>query len=95
MAASNAKDYSIERLRPLIDYFSQSKIELLNRERLCLVAEQAGHIVGTAAIEGQQVCTFFVHPDRQREGIGTALLAALEDAARALGLHRRMMLAMQ
>ena len=31
--------------------------------------------------------TFFVDPDRQRRGIGSALLKALEDRARAQGLR--------
>ena len=88
MAASNASDYSIERLRPLIDYFSADKISMLNRERFCVVAELDGRIVGTAALEGDHIQTFFVHPDRQRLGIGPRLLAAIEKTAAARGLTR-------
>jgi GNAT superfamily N-acetyltransferase len=79
---------SARHLRPLIEYFSPAKVVQLNEERYCLVAEEEGRIVGTAAIEGEHIWTFFVHPDYQHKGFGTALLAGLEHAAYSLGLRR-------
>jgi putative acetyltransferase len=51
------------------------------------VALVAGEVVGTAAREGDELLTFFVHPDFQGRRIGTRLLACLEDAAHRDGLR--------
>ncbi len=83
MRISNAADYSMERLQLLIDYFSPEKVEQLSHERDCLVAEEEGEIVGTAALEGNELVTFFVDPQHQGRGIGSALLKEIE----AIALH--------
>lgn len=88
MSISNVADYPPERLRPLADYFSPAKVGELNRERVCLIAEEAGRIVGTAALEGGELVTFFVLPEHQGRGIGAALLGALEASARTQGRAR-------
>jgi GNAT superfamily N-acetyltransferase len=89
MRRSNAADYPPERLEPLIAYFSAAKLVQLASERTCLVVETvAGGVVGTAALEGDTLAAFFVHPDAQRHGVGTQLLGALEDWARATGSDR-------
>lgn len=88
MKTSNAKDYSAGVLEPLIEYFSPAKVLQLNRERRCFVAESDGQIVGTAAIENSELCTFFVHHDFQRKGIGTRLLKAIEKNALTAGIRR-------
>jgi len=59
-------------------------------ERLVVVAQDRGEIVGFGQLdhasgEVEAVC---VLPERQGEGIGRALLPALEDAASAAGLER-------
>ena len=88
MRRSNAGDYAPERLEPLIAYFTPAKLVQLAAERTCLVADDGGRVVGTGALDGPALATFFVHPDWQGRGVGTRLLAALEDAARAAGLTR-------
>ena len=88
MRRSNTADYPLEPLQPLIDYFSPAKIDQLNLDRHCLVADHGGRIVGTAALEGEQLRTFFVHPDFQRQESGARLLGKLENAAVGLGLRR-------
>lgn len=86
---SNAPDYPPDVLEPLSEYFSPAKVERLARERAYLVAEEKnGKIVGTAALDGSRLRTFFVHPDRQRKGVGRALLGELERHASAAGLNR-------
>ena len=81
MRISNAADYPMERLQPLIDYFSPAKVEQLSHERDCLVAEEEGEIIGTAALEGDELVTFFVDPQHQGRGIGSALLKEIEAIA--------------
>ena len=134
MRISNAADYPLARLQPLMDYFSPAQVERLNQERICLVAEAEGGLrngewltvgaacsrtsqtypvvsletdgvrpdcaaessayathqdlpdsllIGTAALGGDEILTFFVHPDHQGRGLGSALLAALESTAKA------------
>lgn len=87
MGESNSDEYPPEVLVPLIEYFTPEKVAALAAERYCVVAEtDSGHIVGTAALEGNELVTFFVSPDQQSAGIGTALLEALERDARRLHL---------
>lgn len=86
MRVSNSADYAAERLEPLIDYFSPEKVKQLNRERVCFVAVEAEEIVGTGALEGDELVTFFVAPQRQGGGTGSALLAAVEAAASERGI---------
>ena len=98
MAVSNIDDYAIERLQPLMNYFSPEKVLLLSHERLCLVAEVHGQdeaegeekdkaqVVGTIALEGAELCTFFILPEYQGLGIGSQLLTALETMALAAGI---------
>ncbi len=82
MRESNSRDYPLDRLQPLIDYFSPEKVRRLSQERVCLVAEANGQLIGTAALEGTELVTFFVLPEYQGQGIGTRLLAAIEEQAR-------------
>jgi GNAT superfamily N-acetyltransferase len=86
MRQSNARDYSAHRLEALIAYFTPDKLCALGAERDCLVAVAEGAIVGTAARDGSELVTFFVHPAWQRHGVGTQLLTQIERNARALGI---------
>ncbi len=88
MRVSNLDDYPIERLQPLIDYFSPQKVLHLNAERHCLVAEMDDKIVGTAALEDSELVTFFVLPAYQRTGLGMRLLKAIEEFALRTGLRQ-------
>jgi GNAT superfamily N-acetyltransferase len=87
MATSNVQDYALERLQPLMDYFSPEKLLRLSEERICLVAEVEERVIGTVALEGAELCTFFIHPDYQGQGIGSQLLAEIERRAVAVGIQ--------
>lgn len=59
-------------------------------ERLLVAEGDDGAIVGFAARRGEEVRAVYVAPAVARQGVGSRLLAALEDDARArgeLGLH--------
>jgi GNAT superfamily N-acetyltransferase len=88
MRESNSRDYPLDRLQPLINYFSPEKVLRLGQERVCLVAESDQQLIGTAALEGAELATFFVLPEYQGQGIGTQLLAAIERQAQTLGITR-------
>jgi GNAT superfamily N-acetyltransferase len=88
MLISNSSDYPLDRLQPLIDYFTPEKLDQINRDRSCFVAEVDSTIVGTAGLEGDALVTFFVSPTRQRQGIGAGLLREVEGTARSQGLRK-------
>jgi GNAT superfamily N-acetyltransferase len=88
MRRSNAADYPADRLQLLIDYFSPEKVQQINNDRICLVAEIEGKVIATGAVEADDLVTFFVQPEHQGKGIGTALLLELEKIAVALGLKQ-------
>lgn len=88
MRVSNSSDYSMDCLQALIDYFSPEKVEQINQERLCFVAESPDGVVGTAGLEGHVLVTFFVDPAHQQRGIGAALMREIETTARRQGLSR-------
>jgi GNAT superfamily N-acetyltransferase len=87
MRISNSADYPLVRLQPLIDYFSPEKVDKLGQERACFVAEAQGEILGTGALEGDEVVTFFVSPEQQGCGVGSLLLEAVEQVACERGLR--------
>jgi GNAT superfamily N-acetyltransferase len=86
MRESNARDYPPDRLEALIAYFTPDRLRVLATERDCLVAVHRGVIIGTAARDHSELVTFFVRPESQGRGVGTTLLAALEQSARAAGV---------
>ena len=86
MRESNSRDYPLDRLQPLIDYFSPEKVRRLGRERVCLVAEIDQQLIGTAALDEAELATFFVLPEYQGQGIGTRLLGAIEEHALMQGI---------
>jgi len=80
----------------LANLYDADFLEQVLEERedlLFLVAERDGDVVGFASAQQTfadevELYTLFVHPDSQREGVGTALLEAVETAAREAGTER-------
>lgn len=88
MRESNGADYSGVLLEPLISYFTPARLVALSAERETLVAERDGAVVGTAALEGDTLQSFFVLPGSQGQGVGRKPLAALERIAASAELRR-------
>ena len=60
---------------------------LANDDNHCVVAEAGGRLLGVGLLRRDgEVLLFFLSPDAQRQGIGTAIHAALEAKAAAWGL---------
>jgi N-acetylglutamate synthase-like GNAT family acetyltransferase len=79
---SDARDYPssvIDRLILTLPERVASKLE----DWHAYVAVVDGHVVGTESLNGQMVSSVVVDPDRQSRHIGTKLMDAVEDAARA------------
>jgi len=81
MMKTNINDYPMSILKPLHDYFTPSKVKILASERYCLVVEVDGKIVGTGALENDELKTIFIIPNYQGLGIGKRLIDSLEKYA--------------
>jgi ribosomal protein S18 acetylase RimI-like enzyme len=85
----NARDYSQEQVSAWApaEMDLASWTESLGRRQTFVAEESGGEIVGFGELEQDgHIHRFYVHKDRQRHGIGSALLSAIEHAAGARGL---------
>jgi len=91
----NALDYPPDVMENVVRFFTPEKIARYPRSREIYVAESGGLIVGTASLardnrtaEEEYVClTVFVLPELQGAGVGKALMARVEEAAREKGAN--------
>jgi GNAT superfamily N-acetyltransferase len=80
---TNARDYSADDIARLVAGFSPQRIAAFIARRPFYVAIVQGSIVGTANLDGAAARAVFVDPDHQGKRIGSGLMAAVEDNARA------------
>lgn len=78
---TNARYYPAAIMASVIENFSPEKIAARLIDRVVLVAIVEGMIIGTASLHGNWVRSVFVRPDRQGQGIGARLMAAIEECA--------------
>ena len=66
-----------------------AKHKLVERSELgtVLVAEENGRLVATGSLVNGEIFAVVVYPTCQGAGLGKALMTALEDRARASGMH--------
>lgn len=88
---TNAKDYAPEIIARLENNFSPAAVRGLIRKQKMFVAVLGQQIVGTAGLDGSMVRSFFVAPDAQGTGIGSRLMAEVENAARQAGITTLML----
>ncbi len=88
---TNAKDYAPEIIARLENNFSAAAVRELIRRQKMFVAVLGQQIVGTAGLDGSMVRNFFVAPDAQGTGIGSRLMAEVENAARQAGIMTLML----
>ena len=82
--------YSEQQVTAWANLLSPASYVAVVRERVLLVSEDAGCITGFGQLNqaSGEVEAVYVLPDRQREGIGEALLRSLEEEARAAGFTK-------
>jgi len=62
---------------------------LANEENYCVVAEARGAVLGVGLIQRRgEVLLFYLAPEAQRQGIGTAINTALEEKAKNWGVPK-------
>ena len=80
---TNARDYPAVVIARLVAGFSPQRITTFIASRPFYVAIAHDTIVGTANLDGVAARALFVDPDHQGKGIGSRLMAVIEDLARA------------
>jgi GNAT superfamily N-acetyltransferase len=92
----NSKDYPLEFITYLVDYFSPAQIEENAQVQHIFVALEAGKVVGTSGLanfgSAEKPDYFgvavFVEPECQGRGIGKQLMAAVEAKAKEIGARK-------
>ncbi len=79
---NNSKDYGQDVLLTMKKEYTSKHICLLSKSRIFLVAEYDGKIAGVGGIEGDIICSVFVDPNKQGNGIGKLIMEALEALAK-------------
>lgn len=85
LRVSNAGDYPAAVIARVAEGFSAKAVLDLMRRRFVLVACRGATVVGTASLESAVVRTVFVAPEVQGQGVGKALMSAIETWARRAG----------
>jgi GNAT superfamily N-acetyltransferase len=92
----NSKDYEMEFIISLVDYFSPAQIVENARTQDVFVAAEEGKVIGTAGLANFGSpetpryfgVAVFVLPERQGRGIGKQLMGAVEARAQELGAQK-------
>jgi GNAT superfamily N-acetyltransferase len=92
----NAKDYPLEFITSLVDYFSPAQIVENAQVQHIFVALEEGKVIGTSGLANfgsaekpnYYGVAVFVEPERQGQGIGKQLVAALEAKAKEIGANK-------
>ena len=86
LRTSNAADYATAVIARVAEGFSAERLAGMIERRRVLVACAGTHILGTAALDGDEVRSVFVTPERQGEGIGAMLMAEVIRLAAEAGV---------
>ena len=88
---SYARAYPPRALAFFQDFHTEDKIAERSQTGSVLVVEEKGELVATGSLVDGEIFAVFVHPGRQRAGLGKALMKALEDRARGSGLRESLL----
>lgn len=85
---SNSQDYPADVIAQVELSFSPSAIPRLLAQRQVYVASHGEEIIATASLDQATVRSVFVAPEHQGQGVGRAVMAAVESAAAINGVSR-------
>lgn len=77
--------YSNQNIEAIVEHYSPKQVGSGLEFKTVLVYEDDGKIVGTGALEGNEVLTVFIDPEYQNRGIGSKLMDTLEVEASTKG----------
>jgi GNAT superfamily N-acetyltransferase len=78
--------YCLEAVRFFTNYHDEQAIIQDAREGCTLVLEQAGRILGTGTLVGEEIKRVFLEPGLQKHGLGRLIMKRLEERAESLGI---------
>ncbi len=84
----NQKDYPNTIIQFMFGKMDENKMLELAEDRVFVVAEYKGKVVGTATLKENYIGHVFVHPNMVRRGIGTRLMNAIEAIAKQNGYQQ-------
>ena len=83
----NSKDYSLDVIQFMCDFYSSKKIiKKLSTHKIYVTVED-NNILGTVSLKNNQISSLFVDPKFQGNGIGTKLMDYVELIARKNGYN--------
>ena len=89
LLAINSKHYPREIINYLVCTNTPEKVLENSKQRIMLVAEDGGRVVGTISLTGDgEINNLFVKPELHGTGIGKGLLKAIEEKAASKGLNK-------
>lgn len=75
----NSKDYPIHVIEYMKNYYSLENLKKWLSDRRCfLVAEVENKVLGCIMLDVNEIKGLYIHPQQQHQGLGRALLKALE-----------------
>ena len=85
----NSKDYSPQQIDAWLGRRRVEVTEAMIRDgQYYVCVDDAGHLVGMGNIKGDELFALYVSADHQREGVGSAILARIEQDALGDGICR-------
>lgn len=83
----NSRDYEPAVIDYMCRLFTPDYLCEILATRTIFVAEENGKVVGTVALEGDEVCALYVDPDVHGRRVGERLLQRVEDFALSRHVH--------
>jgi GNAT superfamily N-acetyltransferase len=88
IAVSFKKIYSDKLINEFCKKYELDNFKKKAKEVEMFIATEQGEIIGIIGIKGNQLRTFYVHPDHQGIGIGSKLYKKFEETATERGIKK-------
>jgi len=87
IAVCYPEHYCMEAVRFFANYHNEQAILQDTRAGCTLVLNEAGHILGTGTLVGEEIKRVFVEPGLQKHGLGRLIMRHLEEKAALAGVE--------